>query len=818
MSRGLCLLIGAWLCLPFSGTVLAAEGEEPNSTPDVNFPSWPPDPNFIFPATPPKAEVEEKERHTSALNAASFCRFSRYLYTRDGAGVHDERMALVFVRAALELDPFAGFALRDYLYLKTHLNEREDWMQMRRLLISYLDRRPEIEVARAMVRYLLEDLDSREQREQMLADVYRLTTDRDKELASDVVTELAILTAERGDVRGAVGGFAAAYRMNPYNELACAKLAEAGRGELSPTFYISQARLAIIRDPLDLHGALAFATRAETQGVYGVAAKAYKYSADLHKYLYPDRAVPAEICRPWSLSCYNQFGKVEECIDIAELVRSSGEFDAVIEGIALKAAEKQGMAEKAKEISARVEARLAEMAAGTGQVTARAAERAAWYYAFAAKESGKALSWANKAYAADPNSQMSRSLLVYALVINGQAEVASEMVNDQSRQGEAQTDGDGDQITNLAMAMKLLEEQKKDEALAMLKKVVQSRPDSIEAAEAKDLLAYNGENFSGIDEKTVEDTLSELKVIYGEDVMPDWMSPGKMLSIKLLSRMDEQPSFDADLKLELSITNNWSGPLMVGEGALFRGAVRVDGEFAGDVHRVMPRLVERQIGRWSTLEAGKSIVWPLDMNVAGVYETLRQYPQANLNITFTAYLDAVEQHGEIRNAVSELSPGSVTMERRGVLPTREFVASRLETLAKGSQMQKVYAIRLFASLLREGRAAEEGRVSYKVTELEPALLKSAIMRGLDDDDETVKVQTMVSIAGLPMDYDLTNAVAEGLQSKYWPTKVMSLYLLGRTQGADFDKVLKWYIENEKDQNVRKMAETLLKSRESGNPA
>jgi hypothetical protein len=199
---------------------------------------------------------------------------------------------------------------------------------------------------------------------------------------------------------------------------------------------------------------------------------------------------------------------------------------------------------------------------------------------------------------------------------------------------------------------------------------------------------------------------------------------------------------------------------------------------------------------------------PLDLDLNGVYDALIEYPQANIQLVFTAYMDAVEENGKMRNRIVGMAPGQVTIERKGVKPTREYVTNRLDVLGKGSQSQKVQAARLFASLLRERMAIDKGKVKYAAVKLEPVLLKSAVIRGLDDESWTVKVQTMAAMAGMEMDFDLTNSVANGLQSKYWPVRLLSVYLLGTAQSGDFDKVLKWYIENDKDGNVKKMAELL----------
>jgi tetratricopeptide (TPR) repeat protein len=782
----------------------AAIGSDPNTAAEPNarvFQSWPPPGVSERPKPKPKVETDESKL-ASTLSAMSFWRLGQRIYQAPGADIYQERTALILIDSAVELDPFASYAVRDEMALKTRLNVREDWQTMRGLLINYLDRQPETEVARSMVRYLLEGMNTREERERVLADMLNLVGDKDKVLASDIATERGILMAEKGDVQGATAMFLTACRLNPFNELAFVKSVEV-TNNLTPSFWAVRLRLAMSKNPLDIKGSFSFAAFMEKQGSFIIADRAYEYTSNLYSYLHPQAKMPAEIYLPWSLCCYAQADRADQCLAIAEMVRAGGDFDPVIEGIALKAAENAKMSEKVKEIAARVESKLAQ-----GGSDATIAERAAWYYAFAAKDAGKALSWANKAYAADPNVETTRSLLVYALVMNGQADVAAEMVKE-SRAIEA---GKADQMTMVAMGVKLLDEKKKDEAVTMLKGAVALRPDSVEASEAKQLLAFNGESYTGVDEKNTVDMANELKSSYGENVVPQWMQPEKILSLKLTSRLDDTPSFDSDLKLDLAITNNSTGPVMLGEGSLFGGAIRVDGGLKGDVQKKLPGLVSKTIGRWTPVQPGQSMVIPLNMNINGVYDALQEYPQANLDISFTAYLDPIAEKGRIRNGMAGMEPGTVTIARQGIKPSRELVNNRLDALAKGYHSQKMQAARMFASLLRERIAMDRGLVKYQAVKLDPSLLRSAMIRAISDPDWTVQVQAMASLSGISLDFDLTNAVATGLQSKNWPVRLMGIYLLGTAQDQDFDKVLKWYMEKDKDDKVRRMATVLVEER------
>jgi hypothetical protein len=95
--------------------------------------------------------------------------------------------------------------------------------------------------------------------------------------------------------------------------------------------------------------------------------------------------------------------------------------------------------------------------------------------------------------------------------------------------------------------------------------------------------------------------------------------------------------------------------------------------------------------------------------------------------------------------------------------------------------------------------------------LRNALLEEkGLLRGSKNDLWTVKVNTMAEMLLLPMDYELTNAVAMNLNSPNWTVRLMALYLLSKTNDRNFEKVLEWTAKNDSNKHVRDMAIALSK--------
>jgi len=61
---------------------------------------------------------------------------------------------------------------------------------------------------------------------------------------------------------------------------------------------------------------------------------------------------------------------------------------------------------------------------------------------------------------------------------------------------------------------------------------------------------------------------------------------------------------------------------------------------------------------------------------------------------------------------------------------------------------------------------------------------------------------------MPMDYELTRAVSYNLNDDNWPVRMMALYLLSKSRGKEFKKVLDWTAKYDPDPFVSSFAVAL----------
>jgi HEAT repeat protein len=149
----------------------------------------------------------------------------------------------------------------------------------------------------------------------------------------------------------------------------------------------------------------------------------------------------------------------------------------------------------------------------------------------------------------------------------------------------------------------------------------------------------------------------------------------------------------------------------------------------------------------------------------------------------------------------------LVIKRQGINLTAKYLKNRFSSLTKGRQGQKLKAAQLFTGLLAEQNAMANREPLYKFMYADwmPAMLKSALLHNLTDDDWVVKAHAMASMLSLPLDYELIEVLAENLNDTHWPVRMMVIYLLTKNQDSNFAKVLDWTVKYDSNKFVRDMA-------------
>ncbi|RPJ39450.1 MAG: hypothetical protein EHM35_02355 [Planctomycetaceae bacterium] len=683
------------------------------------------------------------------------------------------------------------------------------WLQ------SYASESCDRVVVRDAIQKLLDRANSWEDRKKLLEDLVARLGNKNAAIDSDLAMLLGFLMGEKADLATAKFYLMQAYKSNRHNKIAFAKLAELAPDEIGPGIVLEHLRLVLRENPLDMNAAMNFAQYCDRLQLHDMAALTYQYCAELFRYLYPTEPLPPHIYLPWSICSYNTVRGQPVSMQIAESVREAGRFDILLEAIAGRAAAKSGNPQEAKRIFRQAEERAQQLlkagpeelqtqqggdSAASRMVTPR---QFAWFYCFADPNAKKAMDWANRAYSVEPNVPSVGALLAYSMTMCNQMEWARPLVKA----------AEGNQITDLVQAKLLLAEGKKEEAAKTLRMAITKDASSLVAERAREMLKeLQSEYRPPIDPGLLTTFLTES---FGKNAIPQFLPPDKMVQVQFSIRGTEF-TYGSEIEGMVAIQNQGAEPLVITEDGLFKGGVRIDAQISGDLSREIAPIILQTVRTELMVQPGRSLVIPVKLSTGELRELLQAHPQASLEIQFTLYLDPVAaENGSINSRLTDLKPVKVTVKRPRVDLTASYVRNRFHAISSGQQGQKIGTAQLFTGLLKEQNTMAGGTLyPFRYADWMPGLLRSAftsdsgLLLGSGEEDWVVAVHAMADMLAMPLDAELTGALARNLNHPKWPVRMMAIYVLANGAGGGFQKVIDWFAQSDPSEYVRGMAVAL----------
>jgi len=729
-----------------------------------------------------------EEHHLFSQNtAAIFARQAQELYRQDPLNSQQVEQAMALLDAAIELDEMSSqlpemvlrigasacFTGKDY-------TERLLWA-----LDSYVGKQADLEVTSQAVQCMLEHLNSRQDREELLQKLLRKYDTINPAFASDLATQLGLLAAEKADMERAIQYLSMAYQLNNYNQLAFVKLQELTAGEnlsVTPEAYLLQLRTALDINPYDLTLAEHYAQSLMRLQLYEFAEKAFDYVSRLHGAAYPDKPLPDELLTLWLTSCYQSPRLQQKCMEIADRYRQKGQFNLALEALAGKAAARLGQVQKAQSMLEEAGRKAESLLEDRTLVQSVTPEQAAWFFAFVLDQPDRALAWANRAYQEAPDRQGVRSMFAYTLAASGQTDLAMEQA-----QALAQTD----QVASLTMAMVYIARDDKTQAVEQLRSAIAMKPYSFVAGRALKTLRDIGSDY--VTPMVVESAKKALVSQFGTRPAPDFMPPSERFDARLMFSGSEF-FYGTEFSPRLVIENTGSGPLVITDAAFLNGNIRVDAFVTGDFNVEFPNLVQMKFKPSRPILSGEHISVPLDLKTGQLLKLLKTYPQASVKIEFVLYLDPVESVArKIESRLKDIEPIRSIIQRPAVQLSRSFLMQRLDALSKGQEGQRYRAVELLAGLLAEQKAFERTSPAYRYIKADQTLLVDTVRKALVDQNWKVRVQTMDSlmVMAIPLEYGMVREISQNLNHEQWPVRLMAMLVLAKSQPGSFDKVLDW---------------------------
>jgi len=728
--------------------------------------------------------------------------------------------AMVFVRAAGQLDRSDDGIQRMLLDLAGRWPERDYSTRVRAWLEHNGVLSDDVGLVKDTIGYLVSRMRSRAERGQFLEAVLEPVRGRNDLLDSHLRTELGLLMLEQNKRKEAEQYLYEAYNVNLYNKRAFAKLAELLPDQITPEMYFEHLRFEMLKNPLDIDAALTFAQYAERLEVYSLAVGGYDYCVELYYYLYPDQPLPEKIYMPWAISNYNVKGKRHRVTQIATKVRESGEFNLLLEALAGRAAHLLGDESRAQsifEVAEKKATQLHDQGPGNeglnqaSQVLSQAVgpRQFAWFYCFAVPNKVKALEWANRAFSAEPDSEMSESLLAYAMVLNEEWKWAKPMAEKHDRQ-----------IALLALGMIQLNEGEKESGIQSLKRAISKDPGFLVAERARELLERHGAHYQA--PAKVAEVLTTLAETFGELIVPRFTSPEKLVSFRF-EIPKKQIVYGRAIEGIITLANQSAEPLLVSESSLIQGTIRIDARTQGDLTESWQNLVVRKLFDNKLILPGQGLSRSVRLDVGALGRLLHAHPQASLDIDFALYLDPVViDPNTVKNRITSIEPVTAHVERPAVQIETEFLNRQYNAIALGDLTQRMEIAELFIGLLKELQEVirrGDALYEFKYADWMPGRLTSALTSDSGlllyriSNEWEAKTQVLACMRDLELDAGLTEVVARHMNNQRWPARLVAMYVLARAQGRPFDDVLEHQAKHDLNLLVRDMAQALKRGPE-----
>lgn len=760
------------------------------------------------------AQEEGGETFRSPAAAAVLAKAAMDAYAADPFSSRAIEVTMTFLEAATSLDEQLESAHEMLLKVAVSaMATPNDYSRaVRDALRQYLDERSNLTIVKGGIEYLLGRLQTRIEREMLLVRLLSIYGNKNLTVASELATQLALLEIERADFTTAFQRLQYAYSLNPYNMLAFSKMMELSvpeGGSLPYGMLVLHLRRMLEMNPLDIRAARAYADILRKVQLYEAAQQAYVYCADLHGYLYPGQPLPPEFLLAWSLCAFQSEKTGNQCLVLAEQARTEGREDLMLEATAGLALIRMGQAEKGRQRLESAGRRAAERLRTEGETCGILPEHLSWFYSFVLPDAEQALAWGHEAISQRPDSPQAQALFAYALVKNGQTDLARQYLEKAE---------ENDPVALFTSAELLLKEANTSAAFAALKKIVEMGPETILAWRAQELLKANGSEY--LPAFSPSEIAQYLKAEFGDEVNPKFLPLSKLVRTKLRMSGSEYP-YGSDMPATVVVDNIGPRLLIIGPMGMLKGDIRIDAEVRGDLVRSFPSLVRFPFHPSLPIRPGEHATVTVDLITGSLRRLLRTHPQASVEIDFVLHMDAPAMNGSNEiDTLLHLAPVRQTIRRPGVELTYDFLIQRLSGLAKGSEGQKFRSAELFTGLLAEQEAALAKQVGYRFVRAEPTLLIDAVRRLLADEDWIIRLRTLSTLTdvSLTLDPALIGSVSENLSHERWPVRMMSLYILSGLESKNFDSVLDWVARYDTHSRVRQMARALGAAAEEVNPA
>jgi len=749
------------------------------------------------------------------------------------------REACLLLQAAVQMDPSNAQAWCDLMTLLSS-PVIDDPGRAADALVQYSELKPNDNAPiDSWISYQLDSFDERKEREYFLNKNLPMLQ-KYPYIQSKAMTQLAILTFEKGAVEEARNLFGQALGVSGYNFDALARMLnlppapqvfpegtppetiearEQNAAENRKILAVILRRMQLHANPYDLQTTLNLIDILEGYGCGKLSQKYYEHAYKLLGLRPGPPGVKEELQLKQLVGSYN-LKQYQSCVRLAEGYLLSRPDDLLVNGVLALAMKKL---EKDKEASYVLNQAIKKAIDNLGQAQQSApALRAelAWFFCFINPDPAGALEYAQIAYRDADQDTRVRNILAYAHVMNNQWD-----------QGEALlTNSDpNDPIAAMTAVEILLSRNEQAGALARLKAVDVNRAgiltekieQKLQELAAKPLPppeettpAIPGQNNVAITPPSaMEDRMeSSLNKEFDDKELSLVESPEKYIHCQMKLETDSF-NYDDPIISQIYLTNISDTTLFVGPGSFLDPHILITAEVEAsgmqDTGKEMP-LAHRHLVQNQILPPSQSNSVVEHLNIGSLREILQKHPQQTYQVTVHLYLDPViDSAGKITGRIPQIQPEPVTFVRKSFVPSPDRLSVQQQFLRTGSTNNRIQSARLMSGLLHEEELSQKNLLDYLPKKIDSYSIRELLADNLNNSDFRVRAWSAYSFRGLSLSAGSTAAqrLGELLSDPEWFVRFMAVYSLEPI--ADLTEYLNWVSTIDENELVNRQAKLRL---------
>ncbi|AQQ70352.1 hypothetical protein SMSP2_00697 [Limihaloglobus sulfuriphilus] len=623
-------------------------------------------------------------------------------------------------------------------------------------------------VLQRSVDFILQQLNTREEKTVFLEEVFEQGQNSCQEVASYAALRLSSLCREVFLKDQANEYLNKAVKLNPLNVQANEELIAENSQDQSLKDKAKLLKLKLELNPYDFKNAFLYAMFLRQYGKYDDAVQMFGWTADVFEH-FTDEYLSADIYIPWieTLNAAGgdrlaQYNLIMERLDPRT-------FDIRAESYRVRFDPEFSLEDFEKEITAKY-------LINDGKVTAT---DMAWFYAFVKAEPEKSFDYSKKAYIQMPAKQHVRDIYTYNLMKRGDYDRVNIFLNPQNN----------NQAARLAMGQSHVNKIDYE----MIRLAADSNPLSYEGLEAISILSETENPYSP---QALDKNFQSLAGKYGPLITENFAGPSEAIDMQI-STEGVYDTLNDSLTIKVSVENILDKPLYIRNDSCFTGGIILSCSISGDLE-IEDAFILNTIRQLSKpLMPGEKLDISFDIGHGNLFEIIKRAPQARLIIT--PKITLLSDIGESQLIPLKTSRGSsFTLQRIPDLNT-QILSNNYKALSSNDLPRQITAASFFADLYIE----TVFNPAYKHTAVPKELIVKSIEKALEQNVKEIDIRVLSKLANREIPESLeTMIIRSKLSSSAPEIRLLSAYILKTSN--KYKQLLSQAAQIEQDPLVKSM--------------